>query len=201
MENWAIRVERKRKELGWTKAELARRADIEPSLLRHYLSGHGIANPRDPGMFERLAAALRVDEIWLRLGTGPETVEIPLLGYTAAGESWMAFDGDAPDPGETVSFTLAGADPIAIEVRGSSMSPVYRDGDRLLCSRHEGIDLERVIGKDCVVCTDTGERLLKQVHRGPRPHTFRLRSFNPDYADLDGIRLAWAAPVIWIRRG
>lgn len=199
MSDWAIRLERKRKERGWSKAELARRADVDRLLLYRYLAGE-VDNPRGDNL-KKLARAVGVEEIWLRHGAGAESLEIPVVGYTAAGESWMLFDGEAPDPHETVSLSVSGADPIAIEVRGSSNSPVYRDGDRLICSRLSGIDLDRVIGKDCVICTDTGERLLKQVHRGNTPHTFRLRSYNPDYGDRDNVRLAWAAPVVWIRRG
>ncbi len=211
MADWAIRLDRKRKELGWSKAELARRADVPAPLLRRYLTDE-IANPRGD-ILKRLAAAVDVDEIWLRHGQGPETLDIPLVGYTAAGESWIAFDGVHPgasahpgagahaDPHATVSLTLAGADPVAIEVRGSSMAPVYRAGDRLLCSRMRGIDLEDVLGKDCVVCTLTGDRLIKQVYAGRDKNTFRLRSYNPDFEDIEGAHLEWAAPVIWIKRG
>ncbi len=148
----------------------------------------------------RIAVALGVHELWLREGIGQEVSAIPLVGYVGAGETFYPVDdlaqGEALDG---VEFTLEGADPIAIEVRGTSMLPVYRPGDRLLCSRYRGADIDSCVGRDCVVRLTSGEGYIKKLARGRRKNHYTLLSYNAE--PIEDVELDWCAPVIWIKRG
>lgn len=147
----------------------------------------------------RLADCLGVTESWLRFEVGPAVVNIPVVGRVAAGESFLPFDDNPQGSGyEEIEFTLDDADPIAIEVRGESMLPVYRPGDYLLCSRRRGTDIEMCLNKDCVVKTDQGEGYVKKLINGSEPGTFTLISYNAP--SIEGVRLLWAAPIIWVKR-
>jgi phage repressor protein C with HTH and peptisase S24 domain len=154
--------------------------------------------PRGDTML-RLADCLGVTESWLRFDVGPAVIHIPVVGRVAAGESFIPIDDNPLGAGyEEVDFSLDDADPIAIEVRGESMLPVYRPGDYLLCSRRRGIDIQQCLNRDCVLKTDQGEGYVKKLISGPDPSTFTLISYNAPA--IEGVRLLWAAPIIWVKR-
>ena len=147
----------------------------------------------------RLADALGVTESWLRFEVGPAVVRIPVVGRVAAGESFLPFDDNPLGSGyDEIEFTLDDADPIAIEVRGESMLPVYRPGDYLLCSRRRGIEIQSCLNKDCVVKTDQGEGYVKKLIHGSSVNSFTLLSYNA--SPIENVRLLWAAPIIWVKR-
>jgi phage repressor protein C with HTH and peptisase S24 domain len=126
---------------------------------------------------------------------------IPVVGFASGGEEWTPIDdnGDLPQL-DFVSLDLTGSDAIAIRVRGHSMSPVFRDGDDLVCSRQRGQDMRMAIAQDCVVKTMNNKFYVKHVLKGTVKNTFRLRSYNPAFEDIENVALEWAAPVTWIRR-
>ena len=162
-----------------------------------YLQGK-VDQPRGDTML-RLADALGVTESWLRFEVGPAVVRIPVVGRVAAGESFLPFDDNPLGSGyDEIEFTLDDADPIAIEVRGESMLPVYRPGDYLLCSRRRGIEIQSCLNKDCVVKTDQGEGYVKKLIHGSSVNSFTLLSYNA--SPIENVRLLWAAPIIWVKR-
>ena len=162
-----------------------------------YLQGK-VDQPRGDAML-RLADSLGVTESWLRFEVGPAVVRIPVVGRVAAGESFLPFDDNPLGSGyDEIEFTLDDADPIAIEVRGESMLPVYRPGDYLLCSRRRGVEIQQCLNKDCVVKTDQGEGYVKKLMNGATPGTFTLLSYNA--SPIENVRLLWAAPIIWVKR-
>ena len=197
MEHWSKRLWRALEWKGWTKRELARRAGIHEQKVYKYLQGR-VEQPRG-NILQRLADTLGVSESWLRFNVGPAVVHIPVVGRVAAGENFVPFDDTPLGAGyNAIDFTLEDADPIAIEVRGESMLPIYRPGDYLLCSRRRGTGIEACLNKDCVVKTDQGEGFVKKLVVGAVPDTFTLISYNA--APIENVRLIWAAPIIWVKR-
>jgi transcriptional regulator with XRE-family HTH domain len=69
MEKWNDRLIRALAETRVTRAELARRIDEQPTLIRSYTSGR-TANPRGD-IVRRIADALGVEYLWLRDGVAP----------------------------------------------------------------------------------------------------------------------------------
>ncbi len=197
MDHWSKRLLRALSWKGWSQRELARRAGLNEQKVYKYLQGK-VDQPRGDTLL-RLADTLGVTESWLRYEVGPAVVNIPVVGRVAAGESFVPFD-DAPMGGgyEEIEFTLEDADPIAIEVRGDSMLPVYRPGDYLLCSRRRGTDIQNAINKDCVVKTTENEGYVKKLVGGSRANTYTLVSYNA--APIENQSLLWAAPVVWVKR-
>jgi SOS-response transcriptional repressor LexA len=124
---------------------------------------------------------------------------IPIVGFVSAGEGWTPID-NATGPEDKVDFDLGAHDTIGIEVRGDSMSPVYRNGDFLICYRQFGPNADNCIGLDCVVRTADARHFVKILKRGSRPGRFNLKSYNPLVDDIENVALSWAAPVAWVRR-
>lgn len=148
--------------------------------------------------FLAICQALGVTPAQLLDADEPSKLTIPVVGIVSAGEGWSPMDDDA---GQVVDFELGAHDSIAVEVRGDSMAPVYRNGDVLICHRRYGPHADNLIGLDCIVRTASGENYVKILKRGSRPGRFNLKSYNPVVDDVEDVALAWAAPVAWIKRG
>lgn len=175
-----------------------RRTGENRDIVYKWLQG-GVAQPRGEAM-ERIANALGVHEHWLRTGRGPQVSSVPLVGFVSAGEEFLPIDDLAQGAGhDDVPLSIDVFDPIAIRVRGSSMSPVYRNGDDIFCSRVRGEDIQRALGRDCVILTKSGAGYIKQLRR-ERDGRFVLRSYNPAFEDIEGVEIEWVAPVMYIRR-
>lgn len=194
---WAERTLDVLRQRGWSHAELARRTDVPEQRLYKWLQGR-VAQPRGDAL-ARIANALGVHHYWLETGRGPRVSAVPLVGYVSAGEEFYPIDDLAPGAGhDDVPLSMDAIDPIAIRIRGSSMSPVYRSGDDLFCTRMRG-DVQDAIGRDCVILTKDGAGYVKQLRRGPDGR-FILRSYNPAYEDIEDVEIEWAAPIVFIRR-
>lgn len=125
---------------------------------------------------------------------------VRVVGFAAGGEEWQPLDDGEELPTVDMTSLDMGADPIAIRVKGHSMSPVFRNGDDLICDRQRGSDIIRALNQDCVVKTADRRYFVKHLMRGTNRNTYRLRSYNPSFEDIDNVALEWAAPVIWIKR-
>lgn len=129
-------------------------------------------------------------------GDGAGRQKVRVMGAVAAGEAWTVYD----DMTDEIEMSISGGEPVALEVRGDSMVPVYRSGDIIAgAKRSDAID--EFLGRDCIVQTDDCGRYLKIVAKAAVRGRFNLKSYNPLVDDIANVRIAWAAPVEWIRRG
>lgn len=200
MTTWRTRLNkllRERPDLSMKSLSL--KAGLNPSAVRD-----AIVRGRIPSVdaFCAIADAAGVSPGWLLQGDERFRIEIPLVGYASGGEGWTPFPEQSNARArETVEFELGDHDVIAIEVRGDSMTPVYRDRDHLFCQRRAGSFAHNLIGQDCVLRTVEGECYIKILAKGTKSGRFNLRSYNPLFTDIENVALDWAAPVVWIKRG
>ncbi|HYM31982.1 MAG TPA: LexA family transcriptional regulator [Candidatus Cybelea sp.] len=123
---------------------------------------------------------------------------VPLVGYVGGGAEVYPFD-DAPLGG---GFEQVDAPPnetrtvIAVEVRGDSMFPAYREGDLIYYAREHDFSPDACVGAECVVKIADGPTLVKTVMRGADPMRWTLLSYNAP--PIEGARIEWAAPVLWV---
>lgn len=193
--DWRKQVLRLIEEQGLTMKALSLRAGLSASTMQSYITdGHSPSIDK----FLRIADALGVSPEYLLTGGATRTVSIPIVGIVSAGEGWAHVD---PGHGDAVVFEAGDSDLIAIDVRGDSMSPVYRNGDTLVCRRRPGRFGDNLIGRDCVVLTRAGEGYVKILRRGSRPGFFNLTSYNPVFDAVEDVQLQWIAPIAWIKRG
>jgi len=123
---------------------------------------------------------------------------VPVVGYVSAGEGWAPFDGDGPV--DEVEINIGGGEAVALVVRGSSMAPVYRDGDILIGTKRATANAHNLVGTDCIIETKAGERYLKFLAKGTIRNRFNLKSYNPAHEDVVNVEIAWAAPVSVVLR-
>lgn len=138
-----------------------------------------------------------------KLGSGYKTEPlkfIPVVGYVGAGEMVVPLTkGDTEQDLKQIEAPPGIEGDFAVEIRGQSMHPRFRDGDFLVCDRDLGSDLSNCIGKECCVRLVSGEVLIKLCERGNAPDTLTLVSINASAPIMQDVAVQWAAPILWIR--
>ncbi|WP_307145523.1 XRE family transcriptional regulator [Rhizobium tibeticum] len=117
---------------------------------------------------------------------------VPLMGYIGAGSEIMPEFEQVPPEGLDqihVPFPLPD-EMIALEVRGDSMLPVYKDGHVLIVYAEQKRPLHAFFGEEAAVRTSDGRRYLKTIMKGS-PIT--LMSFNA--APIEGVSLEWIGEI------
>ena len=119
---------------------------------------------------------------------------IPLMGFIGAGSEIMPEFEQVPPEGLDqihVPFPLP-AEMIALEVRGDSMLPVYKDGHVLIVYAEQKRPLTAFFVEEAAVRTSDGRRFLKTIMKGTG-NTVTLMSFNA--APIEGVSLEWIGEI------
>lgn len=127
----------------------------------------------------------------------PNARAVPLIGLAQAGSGGFFGDNGLPqgEAWDAVTFPAADTKEIfAIEVQGSSMLPLYRDGDTLIVE--PGAEVRK--GDRVVVKTKDGEVLAKLLARKTTKQV-ELLSLNPEHPNrqFDMAEIEWIARIIW----
>lgn len=194
---WQQRAHALLKNRGWSIAELARRLGTNYDAL--YKQLRSVDQPRGD-VLKRMAGVLGVTEHWLRTGEGLAVASIPIEGYVSAGDAYITL-GDHSGTLGSVDLDF-GIQPIAAEVRGTSMLPVYKAGDRLIGDKQSTpTEVAQCVNRDCIIMTAQAEGYVKRLLKGSRTGLYTLRSHNSDFADIENVAVMWVAPIAWVRRG
>ena len=141
---WHARLDQRLKELGWTRAELARRSHVKYDRLNKWMRGD-VDFPRGDAIRE-LAAAVGVSEHWLLFGVDSASLSVHSTSGSPALRRAPLFDwgdlfmlrstdaGSAPDPVRSYPVPDEASDrAFYVKAPDDSNSPVILEGDRLLC--------------------------------------------------------------------
>lgn len=137
-------------------------------------------------------------------------IKVPLLGYVAAGGDDMPSDtsvtftassdnalGEVPAP-PGMFMQLRGSI-FAVEVKGNSMLPVYEHRDWLYAYNDDPAraNLERLIGRKCIVTLEDGDAYVKTLRRPDNGESglWNLESLNPAWPVMTNQRVDKALPV------
>lgn len=127
----------------------------------------------------------------------PTIRNVPLLGFAQAGVGGFFDDGGFPvgQGWDEVQFPASDHDNIyALEVSGSSMEPLYRDGDVIIVQPGASIRKnDRVVVK-----TKEGEVMAKELARKTAT-LVELVSVNPEHEDrIIALKdIDWIARIVW----
>lgn len=168
---------------GLSLAALAEQVGSKPQTLQRYETGE---RQLKTYQLPRLAAALSVR---------PEDILppdlVPVVGRVGAGARVFS----EPQGVLYLVRCPAGLDPkhvAAVEVTGDSMPPIH-DGWLLFYRKgQEGVP-DEALNQICVLETQSGETLVKELRRGYTPGRYNLISYNAAPRDDEAIR--WASPV------
>jgi phage repressor protein C with HTH and peptisase S24 domain len=122
----------------------------------------------------------------------------PMLGLARAGEAGFFDDAGLPvgDGWEQTELPRPKDSLLSLRIEGDSMSPLYREGDRILVDRAV-TDVRR--GDRVVVRTAGGETLAKEL-AALTARTVTLASINPAYGPRTLARreIVWMGRILWV---
>ncbi|HVV69415.1 MAG TPA: hypothetical protein VHE99_10365 [Gammaproteobacteria bacterium] len=105
---------------------------------------------------------------------------------------------------ELAFFKAKNVNAVSLTVDDEGMLPQFREGDVVAGKKRTGQDIDVTIGHDCIVETENGEVLLRNVREGKFRHTYTLVCNNPTLKKkpsiVTDIKLIYSAPVIWHRK-
>lgn len=175
---------------GLSQKEAAKILDIVPSTISKWESGSTLP---DQSILPNVADLYKVSVDYL-LGREEEPnlinghipdgiVYFPVIGSVRAGYNGSIQEYDT---GEFVPIPmefLHGRRPneyILFEIKGSSMSPMYEDGERVLVLRTDSVDS----GTIAVVAYNSDEATVKKVKYTPGENWLELIPLNPTYSTM-----------------
>ncbi|MEP1231696.1 MAG: helix-turn-helix transcriptional regulator [Litorimonas sp.] len=123
---------------------------------------------------------------------------VPLIGLAQTGNEGFFDDAGFPVGAswEDINLpTTKDENVYALQISGESMSPVLRDGDKVLVAPNETVRRgDRVVVKTC-----DGEIMAKELQY-MSDSSVALTSLNPDFKDrvLNRKDVLWVARIIWV---
>lgn len=193
-------------EKGLPQAELAKRLNVRPQTI-NYLIVTGATRSK---LVPELAKALSVTEDWLLYGTGQKVDPtrhaqsfgqriVPVLNYVQAGSAQDVVDQYEPGSGmdELITDQQIGNHAFALTIRGDSMFPLMREGDRVIIDP----DLQWMPGDVVVAKVNDHEATLKKVRAlgyKDGQQIVELVPANPDYPTVrsDDMPIHIVGPVV-----
>lgn len=172
---------------GWKQMQLAEKFDVSQSTVNRWLTGSEPEGQRRDAINE--AYDRLTDEV---PANGDTWYPIPIMGFIGAGAEIMPEFEQVPPEGldqVRVPFSLP-EEMIALEVRGDSMLPVYKDGHVIIVYRDQKKPTQAFYGEDAAVRTSDGRRFLKTIMKGS-PIT--LMSFNA--VPIENVGLEWVGEI------
>lgn len=99
-----------------------------------------------------------------------------------------------------VALPLRSQSWVGAEIRSDDLWPRYARGDVVFFQQDASTtaDPSLHVGKECVICSITGNLYIKKLMHGLREGSYRLVSYRSP--DIDGIDIAWVSPILWVRR-
>lgn len=196
MTDFRARLTQRRDELGMTNAELARRADIKPTML-HDVIERG-TTPNVANLF-KIARALNLSLSQLYEGTVSSPSNLVVL--TGVYEGGLVLDAARAGEKAEVTVLFPRGDVESIRVRSDLLEPAgYRRGDVLMGVRHASAAANNLVGKDCIVGMPDGTRLIAMVAKHTGNSGYNLRFFHRSQPDREAVEISWAAPITMITR-
>ncbi len=188
---------------GLSASGLAKKSGLDPTTFNKSKRITRDGRPRWPST-ESVAKALAATgtrfDTFVTLtteGSPVSTHAVPLIGFAKAGSGGYFDDGGLPigKGWEEIALPVINDEhAYALEISGSSMDPVYRDGDIIVVSPAAPIRK----GDRVVVKTRSGEVLAKELKRRSAK-SVELKSLNPAHKDraLAAPDVEWIARIVW----
>jgi DNA-binding transcriptional regulator YiaG len=105
---------------------------------------------------------------------------------------------------ELIHFRNLNKHSIDFVVEDDTMLPHYRIGDYVAGTKRFGEKIKTLLSMDCIVQTNSGQIMMRNLQPGPRENSFNLISTNLHTRVKDAIvydvNLVVAAPIVWHRR-
>jgi transcriptional regulator with XRE-family HTH domain len=193
-EDWLNEIERRLEELGWTDAELCRRAGVNGSMMHNLRTLK--QRPRIDTL-NKLRKALGLPTQSLIDGARAPRLQVEINGVTRGAGMWA----EVPNGhGRIIPLDMLGEDSISVEVCDDSLVPTFRRGDVLVGRKYSSAFVDNFINTEVICQAADGKRYVCLLQRGGQPGRYDLRSIDSRGETVRDARIDWAAPVSLILR-
>lgn len=199
------------KRFDMSPSAMAKLAGLDPTSFNRSKRGEGESRPRWPsteslakvleatgvGFSEFAALTERAPRLDPHPNPRPNPRTVPLIGFAQAGAEGLFDENGAPSGAgwDEIDFPGPAEEGVyALEISGDDLTPIFRDGDRILVSP----TAPPRRGDRVVVRTTGGELLIKEMAR-VTARSVELASLKRDGADLtlDLTEVVWIARILW----
>lgn len=195
--DWKKRLEERIKDLGLTEAEVLRRAGLNRAFLSNLDTGKS-GRPRIDSL-QALANAVGWSLYNLFDDGAPGGLKLDIQYRIQADEMWAERGSERP---RELPLTFLSQDLVTLEIETNDYrSSGYRRGDVVSGVRSFGRHIDNLIGLECIIETESGERLFKVLAKGSVRGRYTLKSLDPQNEDIPDVKIKWAAAILFIIRG
>jgi hypothetical protein len=157
-----------------------------------------IIDPRyekDPSVANllKLCSRLGVSAAEILDGTPTPFQRVPISGRLSGEEWWPS------NLGLAIELRVDG-EAVALELENDDGISGYHEGDVVIGVKRPASTAHLYIGRECIVMTETGKRYFRYLQRATTRNRFTLRSHSPSIKDVENVKVAWVAPVAWVKR-
>ena len=183
--------------LGLTNAEVARRAGVNPTMIRDILD-----RGQTPSVVNAAKIARAVGYTLQQLYEGETALKMNLSvdGITKGASMWA----DVPARHSRIlPVTIFSEDTVSVEVspEDEALSYGFRSGDILSGHKTQASGLGNVIGRECIIMSADEKRFIGVLMKGSRHDRFDIRPLDVRRDDARDVEILWAAPITLIYRG
>lgn len=191
---WRKRLKDRIASLGLSNAEVARRCDLGPTIIRDILDrGH------TPSIDKAAKIAKAVGWTLQQLWEGEKLVKVHLKvdGVTSGDMGWVDL---SERHARVVPLTLFSEDTVSVEISHPDYTG-FRQGDVIVGQKVHGHALSNVSGQECIILTVDGVKSVGILLSGTKPNFYNIRPLDLHKAELRDVEIERAAPVSIIVRG
>jgi hypothetical protein len=193
MGNWRSRLRAAIEERGGGASwkQLSKESGLGETFVRDIIDPRYEKDPSVANLL-KLCARLGVSAASILDGTDPPYQRIPIGGRLSGEEWWPS------NLGLSLEMRVDG-EAVALEMENEGISG-YHEGDIVIGVKRPASTAHLYLGRECIVMTEDGKRYFRYLQRATMRNRFTLRSHSPSIKDVENVKVAWVAPVAWVKR-
>jgi DNA-binding transcriptional regulator YiaG len=200
MQTSGSRVKLARSMLGLTRKQFEANSNISVNTLQAWESEKNMLT--DKGAKKLIEAFIKLglmcSEDWLLTGNG----QAPIL-LQGMSELPNEMSEDLCILREIETFKALNPDPVVVIVQDNGMEPMYAIGDFVGGNRKKSDQIDRLIGKNCIIETLQGDTFVRKILKGSKPQLFNLACINigtDQQPIIPDMRIKCAAKIVLVRK-
>jgi transcriptional regulator with XRE-family HTH domain len=194
------RIKLARNMLGLTRKDLQERFDISVNTLQSWESDKNILTDKGARKLNEtfIRLGLLCSEDWLLTGRG--TVPILLQGSSILPNE---MNEDICILREIEAFKAINPNPVVVIIDDNGMGPIYSIGEFVGGNKKTNLQIEELIGENCIIETMQGDTLVRKLLRSSKAQLYNLVCVNiatDQQPIIPDIKIRSAAKIVLHRK-
>ena len=194
------RVKLARNMLGLSRKELEERFHISVNTLQAWESDKNILTDKGAKKLNEafIKLGLLCSEDWLLTGGGITPILLQNIS-----ELPNEMNEDICILREIEAFKAINPDPIVVIINDDGMEPIYSIGDFVGGNKKNNLQLESLVGENCIIVTFQGDTLVRKILKGSKEQYYNLACINiitNQQPIIPDIKIRFAARIVLHRK-